>query len=497
MQGPEGLVYYPIKGRPWALPPKAEVFAGLDFLPEGDHWCSIVMNGKMLGAFCIYALRDPEGPWRDAALRLARGLMDLCIVEGDIAYLCRNCTVPDLPVVKPPAKPTATRAAMAGWVAEGLAQCARFLGFREAGEMAARLLRYILRDSGYFLADGSFSNETNFQMAHFHAHSIQIMAALEVYQAIGDEELLNLAKKAYSYAVRHGDPLVGFFPEFIGEKGGEASEICEVADMITIALKLSMLGMDEWDNVDRWLRNQFAECQLTSTNWITDGHIEKVDRERVELPPAGCGGTEYGTADRVIDRVVGSFCSRPSPNDLIQGQGWSIYHCCTGNGARAISHAWEKMLTWHEGTLKVNLLLNRASRWADVHSHIPYQGRVDVEIKEDLDLEIRLPEWVEAEEARCTVNGSGRDLTFGGRYARIGRVLKGDEITLEFPIFERKDKVTIWNQEYTLIRRGNNVVWIDPPGKNCPLYQCDHYRGGQTLWRTVTRFVPDEDIPWC
>jgi DUF1680 family protein len=154
-------------------------------------------------------------------------------------------------------------------------------------------------------------------------------------------------------------------------------------------------------------------------------------------------------------------------------------------------------VTWHEGTLRVNLLLNRASRWADVKSHIPYQGRVDVEIKEDLDLEIRLPEWVEPDEAICTVNGTSRELNFDGRYAQVGKVHKGDHVELEFPIFERLDKVTIWHQEYTLIRRGNNVVWIDPPGKNCPLYQNDHYRQGRTLWRTVTRFIPENDIPWC
>jgi len=41
------------------------------------------------------------------------------------------------------------------------------------------------------------------------------------------------------------------------------------------------------------------------------------------------------------------------------------------------------------------------------------------------------------------------------------------------------------------------VVWIEPPGKNCPLYQRGHYRGGETLWKNVRRFVPAQEIPWC
>jgi hypothetical protein len=498
MQGPDGLIYNPIKGRPWALPEKVEVFGGIDFIPEGDYWCSFIMSGKILGAFCIYALKDPSGPWRDAAFRLARGLMDQCIVEGDIAYLARLCTEPGLPLPESPEKPIASAVAMSGWIAEGLVQCALSLGFQEAGEMGTKLLRYTIRDSGYFLEDGEFTRETNFDLAHFQAHTMQIHLAMEVFRLTGDEEFLKFAKKAYNYAIRHGEPLVGFFPECIGDTRGEASEICEVADMISIGLKLSLLGQDEWDNVDRWVRNQFAECQLTTTNWITDGHVEKVDREKHELFQAGCdiARQEYGTTDRVAERAVGSFCSRPSPNDIVLGPDWSIFHCCTGNGARAIYYVWEKIVTWHEETLRVNLLLNRASPWVDVKSHIPYQGRVDVEVKEDLDLEIRLPEWVEPREAMCTVNGNDRELDFVDRYARVGDVSKGDEVIFEFPIFERLDRVTIWHQEYMLVRRGNDVVWIDPPGKNCPLYQNDHYRRGKTLCMKVERFISDLEIPW-
>ncbi len=35
MQGPDGLIYIPIKGRPWALPPEPNVWAGLDYMPAG------------------------------------------------------------------------------------------------------------------------------------------------------------------------------------------------------------------------------------------------------------------------------------------------------------------------------------------------------------------------------------------------------------------------------------------------------------------------------
>ena len=43
---------------------------------------------------------------------------------------------------------------------------------------------------------------------------------------------------------------------------------------------------------------------------------------------------------------------------------------------------------------------------------------------------------------------------------------------------------------------GADVVHIDPPGVRGPLYQRAHYRGGETRWRRVQRFVSDETVAW-
>ncbi|MDO8686032.1 MAG: hypothetical protein Q7J78_05100, partial [Clostridiales bacterium] len=110
MQGDDGLIYIPIKGRPWALPAEPNPWAGLDFMPLGDHWCSLMMVGRVLGAFCIYALKDPGGPWMDAANRLVDGIRKVTIVEDDVAYLFLNCTEPGKPVVKPEKRPVGLRA---------------------------------------------------------------------------------------------------------------------------------------------------------------------------------------------------------------------------------------------------------------------------------------------------------------------------------------------------------------------------------------------------
>lgn len=506
MQGPDGLLYTPIKGRPWAMPAAPNPWAGLDHLPTGDHWCSVSLTGRALGAFCAYALLDPNGPWRDAAIRLAEGLIGLCATEDDIAYLAVTCAEPGQPGPRLTARPLGLRAALGGWVAQGLAQCARALGHQESGITAERLMRYIMRDTGYFGQHGEFGEEfPEFagQVVHFHAHTCQIVSALEAVQATGNQDLLELAVRAYDYAVSQGEAFTGFFPEMLAYRGGGygegqfSSETCEVADMIAGAVKLALLGVDKWDDVDRWVRNQFAEAQLTDVSWLSDGHLQPIDRAQHPLPGAGCQGPDFGTTERVAERVLGSFAGWPAANDFVQGQGWAIMHCCTGNATRALYCVWESIITRRGDTLRVNLLLNRASQWADINSHLPYSGRVEVHAKAPLNLEVRLPEWVQPADARCTVNGSPRELTFDGRYARVGQVTAGGRAEITFPVVERTDAVIIEKHRYRLVRRGNEVVDIEPRGVNRPFYQRGHYREDSGLWRRVTRFAPDQEIEWA
>ena len=312
--------------------------------------------------------------------------------------------------------------------------------------------------------------------------------------AAHDQEMIQFVRKGFEFGVQNMNPIVGYVPEVISPKA--TSEICGVADMIALAVKLSLAGAgDYWDDVDRWTRNQFAEGQLTSTDWV---------KNMIKDMPASPGPVgPDATTDHVPERCVGGFAGWPSANDWQQDNpgtfiypGSSIMHCCTGNGTRAIYYVWENILRYKDGKLRVNLLLNRASPWADVDSFIPYEGRVDVKIKTACELSVRIPEWVKPEETKCQVSGTNRPLSWDGRYAVVGKVGPKDVVTLTFPIFERTDKVKSRGSEYTLIRKGNDVVHIDPPGKYCPLYQRDKYRENKVRTKNVERFVAQQQIKW-
>jgi len=509
MQGPDGLFYTPFKGRPWGQMNASSgqwlMDAGVIDHPDaqrphGDQLAVFTFDGgRALGGLAVYAVVDPDGPWREAARRMADALMERVIVEGDAAYLSSPATIPGWPISKPKSPPKKYTAAVTCQTAHGLAQYDRLVTGQvtRATELAAKLLRYILRDSEFYGLGGEFLNKRDGdESVHFHTHTMVLLAALEVVRMTGERDLLEMAQEVYDYAVSRGNSLVGYFPEHL-HIDISTSETCEVADMVMAAIQFSHLGIDRWDDADRWIRNQFSENQLTQLNFINDGHIPLIKMTKMEDP--------YYTSDRVADRVLGSFVYWPSPNDLIgsirKGAITDTYAsgqsgCCTANGGKAVGYVWKHILTYDEGTLRVNLLLNRASVWADVDSHIPYKGQVDVNVKQDLDLQVRIPEWVEPADVRVDVDGQEREPLFDGRYAKCGTVKQGQTASVKFPMVDRTDQVTIQGFDYRLTRRGNTVVQIDPPGHYWPLYQRSHYRAGETLWKKKTRFVPEAELDW-
>src|SRR5439155_623328 len=160
---------------------------------------------------------------------------------------------------------------------------------------------------------------------------------------------------------------------------------------------LAKVGHDDcWDDVDRWVRNQLAENQLTQIAWMTDGHL---DYSRSKMP-ADFFQSRQCTTDHVAERTLGGFAGWPAVNDWVSAEDWwggnkqnilyTIMNCCTASGSRAIFAVWRDMLSYDAGRLKVNLLLNRASKWADIASYIPYTGRVEIKIKERRDLNVRV-----------------------------------------------------------------------------------------------------------
>ena len=214
---------------------------------------------------------------------------------------------------------------------------------------------------------------------------MNLLSILEYGTAAEDPEAIQFADRGFKYAMSQGECLLGFFGEWLNMSTPQTLETCTLADMIALAIKLTLAGTgDYWDMVDRWTRNLFAEGQLTSAHrahWLAS-RTATTPVAPMQLPP-------FHTSDQVIEKNIGGFGYSLAPNDFVSRYPYGahnpalgIIHCCTGNGARTIYYLWENILAFTEGRLQINLLLNRASKWADVDSHIPYTGQVDVTVKQ-------------------------------------------------------------------------------------------------------------------
>jgi hypothetical protein len=521
MQGPDGLLYTPMTGRDWVMYSKMERGSGSPSIDENPtkQFCLLGFGtARSLAALAIFAQIDPDGPWKKAAQKLAHAYDPLMINQGnDKSYLFSPWMYPGRPVEKSANNPVLEYSFVASyqaWIAQYLVMHDRAFHDPSCSQLAERIMNYnmfdrqVIEPSGRFLpAKGRGHGSPDEEYAHFHSVATNILACLYVYMQTGNKGLLDRGIKGYEYAKSKSEPLVGFFPEFTAGSdpylGSRTSETCEVADMLVAALMLAKLGNDYcWDDADRWIRNQLAENQLTQIAWLTDGHL---DYSRSQTPP-DFFKSKRRTTDHVAERSLGGFAGWPSANDWVSAEDWwggnkqniirTIQNCCTASGARAVFAAWRDMLSYDRGTLKVNLLFNRASKWADIDSYIPFTGRVEMKIKQSLELEVRIPEWVNPGEAKCEVAGKVRKLTYNGRHAKVGEVAAGQTVVMTFPISERTEKRRIEKFDYTFVIRGNDVVQVDPPGKYCPFYQRGHYRTDQPLYQKVTRFISPQELQW-
>lgn len=511
MQGPDGLLYIPVVGRPWAREfnwgPEEDYDTGTH-----DHFAAMAMLGRQLEALAAYYQLTSDPQWLEAGKRAVDAIGQRLIHKGEFAYLTQIAFAPgETPVAGPPPPPNINHASV--WLGVGLLGFHRMTGYEPALELGRKIAGFQRSEQGGFVGpNGEFQNSHGSrnlapgQLIHFHMNTLTRILLLEAGLAANDRELIELSRSGYEWAKRHGEPLMGYFAENLTpdpETASNSCEFCEVAEMIHLGARMSAAGVhDYWDDVDRWLRNMFAEGQLTETGWAQP-YSERFGIPLEEVIRASGVPKEIAwcTTKDVPERYRGSLGGWLKPNDW---QGHPIHSaeaCCNGNGAIALYKVWRDMIGYDSvrKRLTISLLMNRASKWADVKSHLPYRGQVDVTVKSHCELALRIPEWAQPRHCTCTVNESTATMRWEGRYL-IVEAKGGDRVCLRFPIRERSASITIlgreedWSpafQDYKLVLRGNEIVDISPRGERHPMFNRPHYRQEETRWRSIDRFVAD------
>jgi hypothetical protein len=504
--GPDGLFWIPLVGRPWE---EKGGWAGY-FDPKNKNAQFYAYFGtceaRLLGALATYYRNTGDEVWNRTGRDLVDGLAKRAIVVNDWAFFPNSAPAyGEPPLTREQVQKAITEALNPttgetkndfpehiGRIVTGLAQFFRVSGYEPAKQLADQLVNY-MRRTKYI--------ET--WESHFHCISLVMQGMLELALIAHDRELAEYVRRQYDFA-KTGEtmialPQIGFF---VNGQGNEGMEGCVIGDMAALAVKLTQLDMGDqyWEDVDRYARNTLTAIQRTHPGYAETVFAKLWEKGKLHGVAAGScrSAVEYHQlADHLPQRLVGSFGCNTLPNDIFATDYFDS--CCNGNCSRALYYVWESILKYDQSrqALKVNLMLNRTSPWADVDSYIPYSGRVEIKAKRPLtSLQVRAANWVDKPQVACRVGGETRRISWKGNYLEAGSVKPGETVTLEFPIAERREKLESFEHRYEAVFRGNDCVEMTPGGEYYTLFQRGHYRQEEPRYVKARRFACENTVDY-
>lgn len=345
-------------------------------------------------------------------------------------------------------------------------------GNKDALELSENFVANIINRSGAFAEDGSWNAGLGFRNGHFHTRMGTLSSIARFAEYTHDAQLLNWVKKRYDWGLSKCISF-GWTPGDLADQAYE-HETCTLVDAIGIAITLAKNGYTEyWGTAERFIRNHLTESQLEDTSWIKQS-LTKDDDIPGEL-------TYY----RVADRLKGAFAGYSAPNDFVysglKGRGhiMDVQTCCVASGARGLYNAWRHIVTEEKGRVSVNFLLNKASKWLNMYSYLPHQGKLEITANKNIKtLLVRVPEYVPYGAVKIkhiigakSKNISGRDLPWVKKsFIKLDNIANKEVIEVEFPIIERKTIETAVDDTFEVEWRGDNVMSINPMGTYYPLY---------------------------
>lgn len=490
MLADDGLYYAPAKKeRPWH-----EGVGHVYRTPDGqvvrrnEDFANVYGNSRMMLAMMAWYQRDKDAAWKNRISKMAERMIEIAQKKEDYAYY------PDAGIGEAFSYPKS------GWTntdepqtermgAEGsmfmyhcgpiraMSRWFAMNGDEKALEFAGKLVNFVLKPKFWAEPSGFAGAELGHFTGHHHGHVALLRGLLDYAIVTNNNRIKEFVRDSYEYARNTGIARIGLF--------GEA---CSTADMVATAIKLSAAGMgDYWEDVDQYVRNQLVEYQLLRTDLLEK--VSSASQKREVNPP-------QETDDRVIERNIGGFAGDyNNPTKLTNT--W-IMCCCTGNATQALYYAWEGIIRFNSGVAQVNLLLNRASPWLDVLSHLPYEGKVILKNKKAEKLAVRIPRWVNKKAVQCHKNEEPSSPFWVGNYVVFESLSEKDEVTIEFPMEKETVKYTHGGKEYTCHFKGNSLVDILPRDEEngYPIYLREHYKEDKAEMKKVTRYVSPVIIDW-
>ncbi|MDZ4818031.1 MAG: hypothetical protein SGJ20_03560 [Planctomycetota bacterium] len=304
-------------------------------------------------------------------------------------------------------------------------------------------------------------------------------------------------------------------------KIGNFGESGTTGDMALLGIKLSEQGVAlYYDEVEAWTRNAMAETQIDAqaAQLIPNNIFSQYEHTNIGTKATGMFFADGTHVARIPFKSAGGT-SDYAPNTFA-----------------GMYEVWNKTVEYKDNFAQINFALNKASKYLDVKSDLPYRGVIEAEMKSDIgplnSIGVRVPGWADQQAVTVVERdplGNERTLNanewswLSGQYAIINNIQPDTSYLVKFPIevytetiYEMRDANAIWYEgsypspsagsPETIISyqgkfRGNTLVDISPrPTGGFPRYQRQHLAGLPPIDVSpplvdLTRFVVGAGLP--
>ncbi|MCY4061260.1 MAG: hypothetical protein OXG53_02710 [Chloroflexi bacterium] len=344
-------------------------------------------------------------------------------------------------------------------------------------EIALELARRFAADNlaMAFDADGSIAEAAG---THMHSITGTITGLIDYGILVGDDAMIEGARRAYDVGMRPFRSSYGWVKEFVwapwlaepllaaGYAGFDINrgEANNTGDLIEAALLLGQAGYAGYfEDADRMLRNHLLASQVVDTAWVREAEGYEDDDE-----------TRYGN---VAERARGGFCFGGTKGLISYAEeAYQVNADLVGGALQAICEAWEAIADVRDNRVRVHLLYSKEDSAYSLICPTPGPEPIRLRLKEAASLQMRIPSWAQPDAVTLQINdlpkASAADVIADG-YLRLSPLAAQSVVKVWLPSRRETVAEEVGGERYEIDWHNDTVLGISPPARFQPLYGRD------------------------
>lgn len=350
-----------------------------------------------------------------------------------------------------------------GFIIIDLMAVVRAMNYKPALKLAGLIVENVFYHDKMFTPDNNFTHG-----GHMHGNLRTLMGAANYALYVRDVVLYSRIDAIYRYVRDETSTQFGYIPEVIGRQGDIVlCETCALMDYLGLMAILANHGHpDYFDEMEKLVRNHLVESQLIDGSWL------KSDNSKED--------TEQFSWRNIGERMVGAYAGWSSPTQFLaaketlhwggpelRGKTRVFQNCCGGSGTHAYYIAWKNATRAENGTVSVNMHIDKSLPQVEVRGYQPYKGMTSIRVKQNCIIRVRVPRFTNADYMKVYVNNVFVPVNSWGNYLELGKRLKGDFIEIKYPLPIYETNESIGNPGYRTYRykvtwKGDTVIRIEP-----------------------------------